>query len=152
MNLHTIIMKCCSMPLLTLNISQRLQVIKSSLVIRCISSEQSSNISQIWRVSSSGIWRRVVHWVSTDALEEHIASILRVKKVSSASHLLSRWFLTELIFSTLKMKMICSSETSIDTQWTTRSYIPEDGTLHNHCCENLRSYVIWEHFTVKTPT
>jgi hypothetical protein len=26
----------------------------------------------------------------------------------------------------------CSSETSLDFQRTTRLYIPEDGTLHNH--------------------
>jgi hypothetical protein len=43
--------------------------------------------------------------------------------------LLARWFLAELIFSTPKMKAICSSETSVDTQRTTRRYIPEDGTL-----------------------
>jgi uncharacterized membrane protein YciS (DUF1049 family) len=30
----------------------------------------------------------------------------------------------------LKMEAICSSETSIDVQRTTRRYIPEDGTLH----------------------
>jgi hypothetical protein len=28
------------------------------------------------------------------------------------------------------MEVICSSETSVDTQRTTRRYIPEDGTLH----------------------
>jgi hypothetical protein len=33
-------------------------------------------------------------------------------------------------FSILKMGAICSSETSIDFQRTTQSYIPEDGTLH----------------------
>jgi hypothetical protein len=38
------------------------------------------------------------------------------------------------------VEAICSSETSVDTQWTTQRYIPEDGTLHNHCCENLKSY------------
>jgi hypothetical protein len=35
---------------------------------------------------------------------------------------------------------IFSSETSVDIQRTTRRYIPEDGTLHNHRCENLKSY------------
>jgi hypothetical protein len=39
------------------------------------------------------------------------------------------------------MEAICSYETSVDTQRTTRRYIPEDGTLHNHSCENLKSYV-----------
>jgi hypothetical protein len=44
--------------------------------------------------------------------------------------------------SALKMEAICSSETSVETQRTTRRYIPEDGTLHNHRCENLNSYTI----------
>jgi hypothetical protein len=43
--------------------------------------------------------------------------------------------------STLKMEAICSSETSVDFQRTTQRYIPEDGTLHNHRCENLKSYI-----------
>jgi hypothetical protein len=50
-------------------------------------------------------------------------------------------FLAERISSTLKMEAICSSETSVDTQRTTRRYIPEDDTLHNHRCENLKSYM-----------
>jgi hypothetical protein len=41
---------------------------------------------------------------------------------------------------TLKMEAACSSETSVDTQRTTRRYIPEDRTLHNHRYENLKSY------------
>jgi hypothetical protein len=43
--------------------------------------------------------------------------------------------------STMKMEAVRSSETSADTQRTTRSYIPEDSTLHNHRCENLKSYI-----------
>jgi hypothetical protein len=38
------------------------------------------------------------------------------------------------------MEAICSSETSVDFQRVTRRYIPEDSTLHNHRCENLKSY------------
>jgi hypothetical protein len=41
------------------------------------------------------------------------------------------------------MEAICSSETSVDTQRTTLRYIPEDGTLHNHRCENLKSDIIF---------
>jgi hypothetical protein len=41
------------------------------------------------------------------------------------------WFLPQLIFSSLKMEAICSSETSDDTRRTTRRYIPEDGTLED---------------------
>jgi hypothetical protein len=77
---------------------------------------------------------------------EHISSIFRVKEISSASklvtstcHLLACWF-AEPISSTLNMEAICSSETSVATQQTTRRHIPEDDTLHNHHCENLKSY------------
>jgi hypothetical protein len=76
--------------------------------------------------------------VLTDVSEEHIASIFRVEEISSArNHLLACWFLAELIFSTLKMKAIFSSETSVDTQLTTRRYIPEVDTLLKLCLFNL---------------
>jgi hypothetical protein len=42
--------------------------------------------------------------------------------------------------STLKVEATCSFETSVDFQKTTRPYIPEDGTIHNQRCENLKSY------------
>jgi hypothetical protein len=42
-------------------------------------------------------------------------------------------------FCTLKMEVIRSSETSVHTRYTWR-HIPEDGILHSHRCENLRSY------------
>jgi hypothetical protein len=38
------------------------------------------------------------------------------------------------------MEAIFSSETSVDFQWTTRRHIPEEDTLQNHRCENLKSY------------
>jgi hypothetical protein len=34
-----------------------------------------------------------------------------------------------------------SSEKLVDFQQTTRLYIPKDITLHNHRCENLKSYI-----------
>jgi hypothetical protein len=43
--------------------------------------------------------------------------------------------------STFKMEAVCSPETSIDFQRTTRLYIPEDSTLHIHCGDNLKSYM-----------
>jgi hypothetical protein len=43
--------------------------------------------------------------------------------------------LAEIISSTLKMEAICSSETSVATQQTTRRHISEDDTLHNHHCQ-----------------
>jgi hypothetical protein len=68
-------------------------------------------------------------------------SDMLLRNVGCRWHLLSRLFLAQLIFSTLNMKATCFSETSVDTQRTTRRYIPEDGTLHIHRCENLKSYV-----------
>jgi hypothetical protein len=56
---------------------------------------------------------------------------------SSACCLLHVGFLT--YSSTLKMET-CSSETSAGFQRTTRRYTPEERTLHNHRCENLKSY------------
>jgi hypothetical protein len=43
----------------------------------------------------------------------------------------------------LEMEETCYSETSVDIQRTTRRYIPEDRTLHNHRCENLNSYMYY---------
>jgi hypothetical protein len=40
------------------------------------------------------------------------------------------------------MEAIRSSETSIRFQQPTWCYIPEDSTLHNHRCENLKSYQV----------
>jgi hypothetical protein len=73
-------------------------------------------------IYTSGIWRRVVCWDAT-------------------CHLLTCWFLLKMLSSTLKMETICSSETSVASQQTTRRHIPEDDTLHNHRCENLKSYI-----------
>jgi hypothetical protein len=38
-----------------------------------------------------------------------------------------------------KMEATCSSETSVNLQRSTRRYIPEDRTLHNHRCDTLKS-------------
>jgi hypothetical protein len=46
-------------------------------------------------------------------------------------------------FSTLKTDAIRSSETSVHTRYT-RCQIPEDGNLHSHRCENLKSYITKE--------
>jgi hypothetical protein len=83
------------------------------------------------RVPSSGIICYVVRWVSTEVSEQ----------------VRSCWYRAQVIFSTLKMEAICSSETSADTQRTTRPYIPEDSTLYNHHCENLQSYR-WQEFHI----
>jgi hypothetical protein len=38
------------------------------------------------------------------------------------------------------MEVSCPSKTSVDFQQTPWRYVPEDRTLHNHECENLKSY------------
>jgi hypothetical protein len=42
--------------------------------------------------------------------------------------------------STLRMWATCSSETSVEFQRIGQHYIPEDSTLRNHRCEQLKSY------------
>jgi hypothetical protein len=44
-------------------------------------------------------------------------------------------------FSTLKMEAIRSYETSVHTRSTQR-HISEEGILHSHRCENLKSYIL----------
>jgi hypothetical protein len=41
------------------------------------------------------------------------------------------------------MEETCPSETEADFQLTTRRYIPEDETVHNHQWENLKSYLFY---------
>jgi hypothetical protein len=43
-------------------------------------------------------------------------------------------------FYTMKMDAILYSETSVHFTGSTWSNIPEDGILHSHRCENLKSY------------
>jgi hypothetical protein len=41
----------------------------------------------------------------------------------------------------------CSFKTSVDFQRATRRYIPEDRTLHNHCCEKLKSCIYFSYLS-----
>jgi hypothetical protein len=43
---------------------------------------------------------------------------------------------------TLKIEATCSSEMLVHFQRTTWRYVPEDRTLHNHGCKNLKSYTV----------
>jgi hypothetical protein len=103
------------------------------------------------RMPSSGMWRRVnlVNW--TDVSEERVASIFRVEKSASeepswagSSSLLPPTHSGSSFadFSILKMGATRSSETSVQFTRSTRRHIPEDGILHSHRCENLKSYTL----------
>jgi hypothetical protein len=87
--------------------------------------------------------------VWTDVLEDLIASVFRVEESASEEpawaagyHILPVHADSLLAdFSTLKMEVIHSSEKSVLTR-PTRRHIPEDGILHSHRCENLKSYTL----------
>jgi hypothetical protein len=76
------------------------------------------------------------------------------KQVSRRALLATNFKLdSSLVYSvTLNMDATRSSEKSVDFQRATWCYIPEDRTLRNHLCENLKSYMmneIFNNFIVK---
>jgi hypothetical protein len=98
---------------------------------------------------SSGKWHHVALF-RTDILEEGIASIIKMERiieVRAFSHSVAQLLVTanivpsSLILSTLMMEAVHSSETSVLTRVTSR-HIPENGILHSHHHENLKSYMI----------
>jgi hypothetical protein len=46
-----------------------------------------------------------------------------------------------LHFRRIRQERHVQQEISVDFQRTTRSYIPENKTLHTHRCENLKYYI-----------
>jgi hypothetical protein len=101
--------------------------------------------------------------VTTDVLEEHISTIIKVTRIgelgttlaatsNSSTHMVFiRWGLRLLVAAnvvpsspslvTLEMKAPNSSETSV-LKRATRCNITEYGILHNHRRENLKSYTV----------
>jgi hypothetical protein len=76
-------------------------------------------------------------------LFSHIRSIYEILiSLHIFRELSTEFFFISAYSSNPKMEAMCSSETSVDFQRTTRHDIPEDSTLHNHRCENLKSYTV----------
>jgi hypothetical protein len=88
--------------------------------------------------------------VRTDISEECSASNIRVTRIGELVVVFIHsvhWFavtanvvLSSPILVTLMMEAIYSSKTLVLTRDTWRN-IPEDGILHSHRCENLKSYI-----------
>jgi hypothetical protein len=80
----------------------------------------------IWRMPSSGLWRRV-DLVGTEVSEACVASIFRLERIGEIGitepHLGRRHSSSSLL---------CMS------QMAERHHIPEDGILHNHGSESLK--------------
>jgi hypothetical protein len=91
---------------------------------------------------------RRVAFVRTDILEERIAYVIKVRKIGelmfrrSVLPLLvsANVFLISPILVNLIMEAISFYQTSVIVR-TTRRNIPEDGILHSHRRENLKSYI-----------
>jgi hypothetical protein len=94
-----------------------------------------------WRVASSGMLCRVA-LVRTDVSEELSVSFIRVIRISELGTTAVTSNRRTLRRNTLMKEALSSSETSVLTR-VTRCKFPEDATLHSHCCENLKSYLIF---------
>jgi hypothetical protein len=83
------------------------------------------------------MWRHVAV-VRTDFLEERIACIIKVERISQlvAANVVP----SSLTISTLMMEAIRYTKTSVLTRATCRN-IPEDGICYYHRRENLKSYM-----------
>jgi hypothetical protein len=77
-------------------------------------------------------YNTVVHWESTDILEKRVAFVVEesVKQETSMKQ-------AESNLAVLKLEVICTSKTSVNIQWSTQHYIPEDRTFLCHKTQQI---------------
>jgi hypothetical protein len=108
--------------------------------------EQSSSAPLVlyelcyWRMVPSGMLRRVA-LVGTDVSEVIIATVKNVIRIGELGTTRCSFVPSSPILVPLMKEALSSSETSVPTR-TTRRNIPEDGIIHRHRCENLKSCMI----------
>jgi hypothetical protein len=90
-------------------------------------------------MASSGMLRRVA-LVRTDVSEELSATFIRNRSVASRLLVTASVVPSSPILATLMKEALSSYETSFLTR-ATRSNVPEDGILHRHCRENIKSHI-----------
>jgi hypothetical protein len=79
------------------------------------------------------------------------SNLLGYEAVQSIESLLGTCFHAGILLGfDPKMEAICSSET-VKFQRTAQRHIAEDSTLHNHRCENLKSYIPMVYLVLKQP-
>jgi hypothetical protein len=88
--------------------------------------------------------------VGIEVLKKHIASIISAERIRELHRVLQllgtvSFVPSSLIRFTLMMEQARSSETSVLTRAT--HHIPENGILHSHRRENLKSYMAFFIFT-----
>jgi hypothetical protein len=108
------------------------------------------------RVLFFGIWHRVVRWKSPYVSEEHITSVFRSKGKTRDQSGAGSSLDSCLAYSSIwRWRLYVPPKRLLAFQRTTRCYTPEDTTVHNHRCENIRSYKSLEvchlHWPVKQP-
>jgi hypothetical protein len=100
----------------------------------------SWNLKVQWRISSSGIWRRIVRWVSTDVSGEHIASIFRVEeKVQKTSEQAGgkRRLKLNGLHGIISQKMILFITTAVKTS------NPTEGLIFSKTSHQMLTWTSW---------